>query len=67
MTYKELLFQAYLTIDGLVECINTAISSKDWKVDGANDPDLELERAEIILEKIDNKLGGIFIGGNYDV
>jgi len=44
MTYKELLFQAYLTIDGLVECINTAISSKDWKVDGACDPDLAIHR-----------------------
>lgn len=36
-------------IKALLECVEQAIRTGDWNVDGRNDPDMILERAEGIL------------------
>ena len=36
---------------GLLEIIQAAIASGDWKVDGACDPDIEIRRAEAAIAK----------------
>jgi hypothetical protein len=50
----------------LVESIEQAISSQDWLVDGANDPDSILKQAEELLEshgyRRDSLTGIEFIG-----
>lgn len=38
-------------IENLLETIRVAINSGDWKVDGANDPDLIIYTATSYLER----------------
>lgn len=35
----------------LLETMNAAITAGDWKVDGANDPELPMRRASAYLEQ----------------
>jgi hypothetical protein len=38
-------------IISLLETMNAAIDAQDWKVDGANDPDLAMKRASAYLKQ----------------
>jgi hypothetical protein len=46
MEYDE----ALIIIDNLLSTIESAIQSRDWKVDGACDPDSIIRRAHRLLE-----------------
>jgi hypothetical protein len=46
MEYDE----ALVIIDNLLSTIESAIQSRDWKVDGACDPDSVMKRAQRLLE-----------------
>ena len=42
--------EQYIIVE-LLEVMESAIASKDWKVDGACDPSAAMDRAEILLTR----------------
>ena len=47
------------TLKELVETVEQAIRTGDWDVDGRNDPDMILHRAESILKKCGYRRDGL--------
>ena len=47
------------TVRDLLEIMQAAIAAGDWKVDGACDPDMAIERAETFMRDKGYRLDGI--------